>query len=261
MRQRDPGAVETVVRTGIGLAVLPASLIASSLLALGLALRHASTARLHRVYVGFARLCLRVGGTRLEVHGDECIEAGQSYVVVSNHESAWDPPCIVAGLPDVRLRFVAKQAIMRIPIFGQALRLTGNVSVVRHATARDVEQLRDGMTRRAPDVSMLFFAEGTRSRNGALQPFKKGAFATALGFGLPVLPVAVAGTYAIWPKGTLRLRRGPAVIEVGDPLPTAGLRYEDRDVLRDQAREVVGKLRARARERLRLLGHEPGGID
>ncbi|UCE85878.1 MAG: 1-acyl-sn-glycerol-3-phosphate acyltransferase [Deltaproteobacteria bacterium] len=258
---RLPVSIETPLRTAAGLLILPLGLVLCSMVAVVLALRGASAERLHRIYVGFARLCLRVGATRLEVHGADQIEAGRAYVVVSNHESAWDPPCIVAALPGVILRFVAKKAITDIPIFGHALKITGNVTVVRRDTARDVGSLHDRMAHRDPKVSMLFFAEGTRSRDGALHPFKMGAFATAIDSGLPILPVALAGTFAIWPKGTLRLRRSDVMIEVGAPIETQRFKFEERAELRDGTHRVMAELRRRARQRLRARGHDPAGTD
>jgi 1-acyl-sn-glycerol-3-phosphate acyltransferase len=258
---RLPEAVDTPLRTLVCILVLPAGLIGASLLGMALALLGAPPRRVHIAYVGFARLCLRMGATRLGVNGLDRLGPGQAYVVVSNHESNWDLPCVTAGLSQLILRFVAKKQVMRIPIFGQALRLTGNVRVVRTETECDVERIRKGMSQRAEEVSVLFFAEGTRSRDGALQPFKKGAFATAIGFGLPILPVAIAGTRPIWPKGKLRVRRGAVAIEVGEPISTDGLTLDDRTGLRDRTHAVVTELRADARRRLRSRGHDPGGVE
>jgi 1-acyl-sn-glycerol-3-phosphate acyltransferase len=258
---RLPEAVDTPLRTAICILVLPPGLIAASILGMLLALLGASQRRVHIAYTGFARLCLRMGATRLEVNGLERLEPDQAYVVVSNHESNWDLPSIAAGLSQLILRYIAKKQVMQIPIFGQALRLTGNVRVVRTQTARDIERIRKGMMRRAKEVSVLFFAEGTRSRDGALHAFKKGAFATAIGFELPILPVAIAGTRAIWPKGKLRVRRGPVAIEVGEPISTDGLNLDDRATLRDRTFAVVAELRAGARRRLRSWGHDPGGVE
>jgi 1-acyl-sn-glycerol-3-phosphate acyltransferase len=256
-----PKSLDTLLRTIVALVVLPAAVLFYGPLAIALAVLGRPSARVHRVYVGFARLCLRVGGTRLDVHGLEHIEPTQEYVVVSNHESAWDPPCILAALPCLVLRFVVKRPLLRIPVFGHALRATGNLEVVRTQTKNDVRSLREGMARRDPTISILFFAEGTRSRTGALQGFKLGAFATALSYELPILPVGVAGTRPIWPKGSLRLRRGTVAIEVGPPISIEGLTYADRAGLREQARAVVATLRQRSRERLRAQGHDPGGFD
>ena len=249
------------LRTAVGLVVLPAliALLAPAGIALGLLGAHPRT--VHRLYVLFARAAMAVGATRVEVHGRQRLRAAAAYVVVSNHESAWDPLCLLAGLPELVLRFVVKEAIMRIPLFGHALRATGNLRVVRTHTASDVRSIEEGMGCRDEAVSMLFFAEGTRSRDGALHPFKKGAFATALQHGLPVLPVAIAGTRRIWPKGTLGVRPGRVVVEVGEPLPVQALRLEDRAALREEAFRAVRELRAQARARLRAAGVEPGGID
>jgi 1-acyl-sn-glycerol-3-phosphate acyltransferase len=258
---RIPESLDTPLRTAACILVLPPALIFASVLGMVLALLGAPPKRVHIAYTGFARLCLRVGATRLEVNGLDRLEPGQPYLVVSNHESNWDLPALAAGLSQLILRYVAKKQVMRIPIFGQALRLTGNVRVVRTQTARDIERIKKGMVRRAREVSVMFFAEGRRSRDGALQPFKKGAFATAIGFGLPVLPVAIAGTRPIWPQGRLRLRRGTVAIEVGEPISIDGLTIDDRTALRDRTFAVVAELRAIARRRLRSWGHDPGGVE
>jgi len=253
--------VDTPLRTIVCLLILPAALVLASLLGIALALVGAPARRVHIAYLGFARLCIRVGATRLEVHGTDRIETNKPYLVVSNHESNWDLPVVVAALPELILRFIAKKQVMRIPIFGHALRITGNVRVVRTETAGDIQRIRKGMSDRPQDVSILFFAEGTRSRDGALLPFKKGAFATAIASGLPILPVAISGTRPLWPKGKLRVRRGVAVVEVGAPISVEGLTLEDRTALRDQTRAAVAELRKNARSRLRALAVDPEGID
>ena len=249
------------LRTTAALVVLPVSLFFYSLAAMALAIARVPPARIHRLYVSFGRLCMWIGGTRLLVDGAERIEPGRAYVVVPSHESGWDPPCLLAGLPLLVMRFVAKQEFMRIPLLGHALRWTGNVRVLRTQTRGDIERIHAAMDHRDPDVSILFFAEGTRSRDGALHPFKKGAFATALGYGLPVLPVGIAGTRHVWERSIVRLRRGTVAIEVGDPIPIEGLGAGDFGTLRDRSFEAVAALRARARERLRAEGVDPGGID
>jgi 1-acyl-sn-glycerol-3-phosphate acyltransferase len=258
---RLPEAIDTPLRTAACILILPFGLICASVLGMVLALVGAPQRRVHIAYTGFARLCLRVGGTDLEVKGLDRLEPDQAYVVVSNHESNWDLPCIAAGLGQLIIRYVAKKQVIQIPIFGQALRLTGNVRVVRTQTEADIERIRKGMSHRAEEVSVLFFAEGTRSRDGALHPFKKGAFATAIGFGLPILPIAISGARPIWPKGKVRVRRGSVAIEVGEPISIDGLELDDRTALRDRTFDAVAELRAEARRRLRSRDYDPGGID
>jgi 1-acyl-sn-glycerol-3-phosphate acyltransferase len=253
--------LETALRTVLGCVVLPVGILIGSTLALVLALLGIPPSRVHLIYLACARLCLWVGGTRLEVQDAHHMDGSRAFVVVPNHESNWDGPCVTAGLSRLTLRFVAKSQLMRIPVFGHAMRLTGNVAVVRTDTERDVRELGTAMSQWVPGVSVVFFAEGTRSSDGALYPFKMGAFATALGKGLPILPVGIAGTYTIWPKGAFRLRRGLVVIKVGRPILTDGLSYEDHAALRDCTFESVSRLRADARARLRANGSDPGGID
>ena len=252
-------SLETGLRTAVAVVVVPLALLGYSLVALALA--GAPPARTHRIYVSFARLCLRIGGTRLRVRGAERIEPDTAYVVVPNHDSGWDPMCVVAGLPGLVMRFVTKHEFMRIPILGQALRLTGNVEVLRSETQADVERIRAAMGQRDPSVSILFFAEGTRSCDGALHPFKAGAFATAIGYGLPVLPIGLAGTRHIWQRSVVRLRRGSVALEVGEPIPVEGLCHDDRGALREQTFTAVVGLRAQARQQLRDEGVDSGGIE
>lgn len=254
-------AVETALRTAAGLVVLPTSIFLGSALALALTLIGVPSRRLHWIYVGCSRLCLWIGGTRVEILEARTLDVSRAYVVVPNHESTWDLPCITLGLAKLTLRFVAKHQVMRVPVFGQALRLTGNISVVRTDTTKDVDEIWKVMDRRQPGVSVVFFAEGTRSSDGAMHQFRAGAFATALSYGLPILPVGIAGTYAIWPKGAPALRRGPVVIKVGRPIETEGLTYEDREALRERTFECVARLRAEARAALRASGSDPRGID
>jgi 1-acyl-sn-glycerol-3-phosphate acyltransferase len=254
-------ALETSLRTAVAVTALPALIFLYSLAAIVLALAGVGPRRVHRLYLSICRVCLRVGGTRLLVREAERIDPGRPYVVVSNHESGWDPVCLLAALPQLVLRFIAKRQFIDIPVLGQALRLTGNLRVVRTDTQGDVERIHAGMDRRDPAVSILFFAEGRRSRDGALHHFKMGAFVTALAYGLPILPVAIAGTRPIWTRGIVRLRRGTAAIEVGAPIPVEGLTPGDRKLLDERTFAAVAGLRARARQRLRGLGIDPGGID
>lgn len=258
------GAAEsagTVLRTAAALTVLPVAILFYSLAAIALALGGAPSARIHRLYVSVCRLCLFVGGTELGVRGAGWIGPRRAYVVVANHESGWDALCLLVGLPRLVTRFVAKREFMDIPILGQALRLTGNVRVVRTDTPSDAAQLRAAMDRRDPKVSILFFAEGRRSRDGALHPFKMGAFVTALAYGLPILPIGIAGTRPIWERGIVRLRKGSVAVEVGRPVAVEGLTLGDRALLRDRTFCAVRALRARARRRLRRMDVDPGGID
>jgi 1-acyl-sn-glycerol-3-phosphate acyltransferase len=247
--------------TGLCILVLPAGLILTSAVVAVLALLGAPRSMIDRCYTGFARFCTFVARTETEARGVENIEPGRAYVVVANHESSWDPVVLLPALDKLSLRFVIKDAIMKIPVFGRALALSGNVRVVRSNTAGDIQRIRARMMERPVDVSMIFYAEGTRARDGSFRTFKRGAFATAIAYGLPILPVAVAGTYRIWKPEELWIRKGKVVILVGKPIPVDGLEYDDRSRLLEETHTVVGELRSAARRRLRNAGSDPGGKD
>jgi 1-acyl-sn-glycerol-3-phosphate acyltransferase len=248
-------------RTTISVLILPLVLGFYSSWAIILALVGARQSRINAVYTGFARAACWVAGTRVQVHGLENIRPGKAYVVVPNHESNFDPVVVTHALNMLPIRFVAKKQIIRIPIFGHALLATGNVRVERTNTQGDVERIRARMAERPVEVSILFYAEGTRSRDGAFHAFKKGAFATAIAYGLDILPVGTSGTRRIWQPLRFGVRSGPAIVLVGRPIPIEGLTHDDRDKLRDTTFDAVRELRTQARRRLRAIGFEAGGID
>ena len=238
-----------LLRTIVALVVIPPILLAVSLWAILLIWFGASRSKVDAVYWSFPNISMWIAGTSHEMHGAEHLEEGEAYVVVSNHESNWDP-FIIFGLLPVSLRVVLKEEIARVPILGPGLRLTGSVRVGRSSTSSDVASLDSAMASLPEGVSMLFFAEGSRSRDGVMKPFKKGAFVLAIQSGLRILPIAVAGTREIWSPNRARLRRGRACLEIGEPISVEGLSFEDRDALRDQTREAVARLRTTAHDRL-----------
>jgi len=256
-----PHDLGTMVRTVVGVGVLIPALLLASALVVVLAVLRVPRRFIDRCYTGFADLGVLIGGTRIHTEGLEHLRPGTSYVVIANHESDWDPVVLFSALRRLSLRAVVKDEMMRIPLLGRALALTGNVRVTRTQSVGDVARLQATMRERPPDVSILFYAEGTRSRDGSLRPFKKGPFVTAIASGLPILPVATAGTYRIWPPVTVQLRRGPVAVCVGEPIETTGLGPGDRDALLEWCFTAVRQLRAAARQRLRTDGVEPGGID
>jgi len=256
-----PHDLGTMVRTVVGVGVLVPALLLVSALVVVLAALKVPRRFIDRCYTGFADLGILIGGTRVETRGLEHVRPGTSYVVVANHESDWDPVVLFSALRALPMRAIIKEEMMRVPVLGRALALTGNVRVTRTQSAGDVERLRAVMQERPSDVSILFYAEGTRSRDGSLGAFKKGPFVAAIASGLPILPVATAGTYRIWPPVTVQLRRGTVAVSVGKPIEVAGLDFDDRDALRERCFAAVRELRAEARQRLRAEGVDPGGID
>jgi len=184
---------------------------------------------------------LGAAGVREEIHGLENLPAG-TCVFVCNHQSNFDAPFVFARLPK-HIRFVAKQELYRIPIFGAAVKAMGNIRVERTGTEGDRRRIEAAVEQVRTRTSILFFAEGTRSVDGKLRPFKKGAAILAIDAQVPIVPIAVAGAHQITPKGGLWVHSGrPLVLSVGKPIPTTGLRRTDRDTLTAQAHDAVAAL-------------------
>jgi 1-acyl-sn-glycerol-3-phosphate acyltransferase len=192
---------------------------------------------LYRVGVFGARLALRLAGVRVQVAGQEHVPA-QPCVFLANHASNADPPAVVAAIPK-RVALMAKKELFRIPIFSRALLTGGFVPVDRsdpEAAWRSVEQ---AIARVREGLSFLVFPEGTRSRDGRLQPFKKGAFVIAIVAGVPVVPISVAGSQRVMPKGAVAIRPGTIHVRFHPAIPTTGMSLDDRNRLASEVHRVI----------------------
>ena len=192
-----------------------------------------------RVIRAWSRVWLFTSGTHLMIEGEANVDPGRSYVVVANHLSTLDIMACLLAVP-VPVRFLAKKELFRIPVLAQGMRAVGVIEVDREArVAVHAEVNRQSKELIAKGRSLIVYAEGTRPRNGVMKQFKKGAFTMAIDSGLPVLPLAIHGSYEAWPPGTPLARGGEIKIVIDKPIETDGLRRQDAGALRDQVREVV----------------------
>jgi len=180
----------------------------------------------------------KVLGVSASLTGQEKVKPGQSYVVTPNHQGNVDVLAIEMVLP-VRVFWVIKKELTRIPFFGWALARSGAVSLDRSNPEEAVRGLMAGAHRMSRGWSLLIYPEGTRSPDGSLHPFKRGAFRLAVQAGIPVLPVTINGAFKIWPKNTLRFRPGHMLVSIGDPIPTAGLTEDDIQTLMEITRLAI----------------------
>jgi 1-acyl-sn-glycerol-3-phosphate acyltransferase len=191
----------------------------------------------------WAESILWAAGVKVYLHGGEQFLEDRAQLIVSNHESWFDLFALLAVLP-VKTRFVAKKELTRVPLFGTAWQACGHVPLDRSNRKAAIESLQQaGRQINEGGLTVLMFAEGTRSGDGTLGPFKKGAFVLGIQASVPIIPVAVIGTRSIMPKGSFRIRSGEVHIHVAAPIHVEGLEHADRDELAARAREAVALLR------------------
>lgn len=184
------------------------------------------------------RLLLRTGfwitrtpmpwvGVRVVVHGIEHLPQGAS-IVMANHASNLDPPSLLARIPRQVVIYL-KASLMKIPILGYAMTLAGFIPVSRDGTVESAKQSSEAALRALRgNRCVVVFPEGTRSRDGALLPFKKGPFFLAMESNAPVVPVAIRGARELLPKGSLNLKAGTVTVTYQQPLtPSSFATRED----------------------------------
>ncbi len=191
----------------------------------------------YRLVRAWARLTLRWFGVRVETFGDERLVPGRDYIILSNHRSHFDPLAIMIALREHETRWVAKRELLRVPIFGFSLRVTGQILIDRHDHEQAVRQLHANLGKCG--ASVVFFPEGRRAPTTALLPFKKGGAAFAIEAGWPILPVAVSGSERVLPALSLNVRPGTIRVLIGEPIEVTSLTTADREALTRQTREAI----------------------
>jgi 1-acyl-sn-glycerol-3-phosphate acyltransferase len=175
-------------------------------------------------------------GVGVKMTGLERLDPAQSYVFAPNHHSHLDILVLLGWLPGAT-RFAAKRELWRHPVVGGVLDTLGMIPIDRDDPARSVDALRQAAVERQ---SVVVFPEGTRSRTGALLPFKLGAFVLAITAGLPIVPVVCRGTRRLMPRGSrLTVVPGEVEIVIEEPIATTGLGYDDREALAARVRAAI----------------------
>ncbi len=194
----------------------------------------------------WSHLFLKIPPVRLEVEGIEKIDPSQRYVIASNHLSQFDIPLLFSVLP-LHGRFLSKKEVFKIPLLGRAMRTIGIIEIDRASGTSSRQAIVEGVKIAADrGYSLIVFPEGTRSTNGDLLPFKKGAFRIAIDTGLPLVPVVIDGTELINRPGSKIFRPGTARIVICDPIETSDM--TNKDNLNDFARTVESTINEKYQE-------------
>jgi 1-acyl-sn-glycerol-3-phosphate acyltransferase len=191
---------------------------------------------MYRVSMNFCRFAIRLLGIRVRVEGIENIPPG-ACIFAANHVSNLDGVILLPAIPR-RISLFAKRELFRLPVLGLGMRLAGFVAVDRvgrqaaAGIATAVDTLKQGL-------SVFIFPEGTRSSDGRLQPFKKGAFAMAIEAGVPVVPVSIAGTYRLLRRGEWIVRPGEVALRFGPAVDASAYTINQRAELLARVESLV----------------------
>ena len=192
----------------------------------------------------------RIFGIRVTVDGLEHVQAGRPTVYCINHRSNVDVIVFELILPHCpNLRALYKAELGRVPILGRVLRAVGFVPVERAQRDRAIEAVDVAVEHLKAGDSFLLAPEGTRSRTDRMLPFKKGGFVMAIKAHAPVVPIAILGSEQAMPRGRFYATPGRVIVRIGEPVPTAGMGFADRDRLAAEVRRRMEAMLDPTRER------------
>jgi len=187
----------------------------------------------------WAKILLWIAGVRVETIGLENVNKGENYIYVANHLSNIDIPIVMANLPG-QLRIVFKKELAKIPIFGWQLRTGPYILIDRQNPTRAIKSLEIAKKKIQKGVSVLLFAEGTRSIDGNIQQFKRGAFTLATRSGKQIVPLTIKGTYEILPKKALEIKPGKVKLIIDKPINHYGSTDKKSELdLMDRVRNII----------------------
>lgn len=195
---------------------------------------------------------IRIGGWKIRVEGLEHLPPGGA-ILASNHQSLVDIPLFVAALPR-EVRFLAKQELGRIPVFGSAMARAGNLFIDREDPRDAVHLVRKAIHRMERGQMVVVFPEGTRSRDGTIGEFKPGAFYLARKTAFPLLPVLIDGGHKALPRGSLLFRPASLSVKVLPPLAADDGCPLDRNAMAEEARRRILSARSEGHD------HCPGAV-
>ena len=197
-----------------------------------------SQEKTHQFIHVWGRGCLLLAGLKIDVYGTENIPRNSPAIYVSNHQSNFDIPIIYGGLP-VAFNWLAKKELFQIPLFGPALRRNGNIPIDRSNRRTTMHSIMTAAQRIKDGTSIIIFPEGTRTPDGQLQEFKKGALLIAAKAQVPVIPVVIRGSYEVQPKDRWLIKPGTVELIILPPIPTTNIQTSEVHQLTEQIHDLI----------------------
>ena len=182
-------------------------------------------------------LLMRAVGVKVRIKGRERVPAG-ACLFVANHTSSADAPAVVGAIPR-RVAILLKKSLYKWPIAGQAFALAGFIPVNRGEREPALASVEKATLSLRAGQSFLIYPEGTRSPDGRLQNFKKGAVVMAIKAGVPLVPIACSGAHKVMRKRSLRIYPGEILVEFLEPIDASKYSFEERDALNDRVHDTM----------------------
>ena len=195
----------------------------------------------HAVARVWAGVFLRIALSPVTVVNPEKFDPSLVAVYACNHLSYMDTPTLFATIP-FQFRILAKHDLWQIPFVGWYLKRSGQVPIDQGSTRSAIAGLLRGVATLKAGLPIFVFPEGSRTPDGHLQAAASGAAFMALRAGVPLIPLALVGTYELLPIHTYALRPRPLKLIVGDPIPTTDLTTRDAEALTNQLFDTIATL-------------------
>jgi len=231
------------VRSAITYVAVSLYVLVTGLVGMLLATAFGWTGLLYIFGHGGVYLGLWLCGIRFKVADADNLPLDRAAVYCSNHESNVDPPILFTALHP-RMHILYKHEIDQIPVLARAFRMGGFIPIDRRNKESAMRSIEKGAKSIRDGSSFLIFPEGTRSRTGQMLPFKKGGFVMAIKAGAPIVPIAISGGRDAMQRGSSIIKPVRISIRVGQPVETAGVSLDDRDLLIETVRARIEALLA-----------------
>lgn len=180
---------------------------------------------------------VRAVGVRVRVVGLQNIPTGVC-LFVANHTSSADAPAVVGAIPR-RIAVLLKQSLFKWPIVGQAFRLAHFIPVDRRLRDSAISSVEKAAAAMQNGQSFLIYPEGTRSADGRLKQFKKGAVVLAIKAGVPIVPVLCSGAQRVMAKRSMIIHPGEILVEFLEPIDASKYGWEERDTLNQRVHDAM----------------------
>ena len=199
--------------------------------------------RQHHIARAWARFSLAVARSPIHITGLDVVHNHPVAVYACNHLSYMDTPAVFAALP-FQFRILARSDLWKLPFIGWHLNRSGQIAVNVDNPRASIASLTNGVRALKSGMPLFVFPEGGRSRDGRLGPFMSGPAWMAIRAGVPLIPMALIGTYELLPIHTMQFSPRPLELRIGTPIPTEGLNTRQSETLTAQLRQTIEELQS-----------------